>query len=374
MSDVMTMNSPSRGIDNISILTNGELFERLQRLSCVMANSGEMVPQHYRGKPDACMAIVMQAARWGMDPFAVAQKTHIVNGMLGYEAQLVNAVVTTMSPTIDRLHYDWFGPWENVIGKFVEKSSAKGNTYIAPGWSLADEKDVGVRVWATLRGEDAPRELVLYLSQAQVRNSTLWASDPRQQLAYLGVKRWARLYCPDVILGVYSYDELGTLEEKDVTPPARVSVAQLAATSAPQPDASLKIPTPEKSVSEVAPEPPAPSTPESDVQHLRDDIQNASTPGEAKQLRITIEEQKDALGITLFTELKNKAVQRYHQLNAMASISTQFESLSPDLEDATAKFQQLSTLVQRSQRVLDPQEYERYHVALLDMKADYIQE
>lgn len=377
MSDVMTMNSPSRGIDNISILTNGELFERLQRLSCVMANSGEMVPPHFRGKPDACMAIVMQAARWGMDPFAVAQKTHIVNGILGYEAQLVNAVVTTMSPTIDRLHYDWFGPWENVIGKFVEKTSAKGNAYISPGWSLADEKDVGVRVWATLRGEDAPRELVLFLSQAQVRNSTLWASDPRQQLAYLGVKRWARLYCPDVILGVYSTDELLPAIERDITPTGRVSVAELAAHSQPEAEAAPVTDAPATEVpasSRTQPSPPAQPEPPPAADQLRADIQKADTPDKARELRSAIEGQKETLGIDLFTELKNKAVQRYHQLNAMASISAQFDSLSPDLEDATAKFQQLSTLIQRSQRVLEPQEYERFHVALLDMKADYIQE
>ncbi|EME5788108.1 recombinase RecT, partial [Salmonella enterica] len=153
-------------------------------------------------KPDSCMAVVMQAARWGMDPFAVAQKTFIVgdSGVLGYEAQLVNAVVNSMAPTKDRIHFEWFGTWENIVGRFVEKTSTKGNKYIVPGWSLADEKGVGVRAYATLKGESEPRELILMLSQAQVRNSTLWASDPRQQLAYLAVKRWARLYCPDVIL------------------------------------------------------------------------------------------------------------------------------------------------------------------------------
>jgi len=374
MSDITTMNSPSRGIDNISILTNGELFERLQRLSCVMANSGEMVPPHFRGKPDACMAIVMQAARWGMDPFAVAQKTHIVSGTLGYEAQLVNAVVTTMSPTIDRLHYDWFGPWENVIGKFVEKTSAKGNAYISPGWSLADEKDVGIRVWATLRGEDSPRELMLFLSQAQVRNSTLWASDPRQQLAYLGVKRWARLYCPDVILGVYSTDELMPVVERDITPTGRVSVAELTASSRPEaePEANTPSLAPEvPTTSSVSPVASAQPEPQPAAQRLRTDILKADTPEQAKELRIAIEGQKDTLGIDLFTELKNKAVQRYHQLNAMASINAQFDALSPDAENATAQFQKLSTLVQRSQRVLDPQEYQRFSMALLDIKADY---
>ena len=59
------------------------------------------------------------------------------------------------------------------------------------------------------------------LSQAQVRNSTLWASDPKQQLAYLATKRWSRLHCPDVIMGVYTPDELQETAprvERDITP------------------------------------------------------------------------------------------------------------------------------------------------------------
>ena len=51
-----------------------------------------------------------------------------------------------------------------------------------------------------------------------VRNSPLWVSDPRQQLAYLAIKRWSRLYTPDVILGVYTPDEIIEREELDVTP------------------------------------------------------------------------------------------------------------------------------------------------------------
>ncbi|MFH7179407.1 recombinase RecT, partial [Klebsiella pneumoniae] len=106
---VATTENQTQKIDNVSILTNGELFNRLRTLSEVMANSGNFVPEHYRGKPDACMAVVMQAARWGMDPFAVAQKTFIVgnSGVLGYEAQLVNAVINTMAPTKDRIHFEW---------------------------------------------------------------------------------------------------------------------------------------------------------------------------------------------------------------------------------------------------------------------------
>lgn len=51
------------------------------------------------------MAIVMQAMQWGMNPYAVAQKTHTVNGVLGYEAQLVNAVIASSSAIHGRFHY-----------------------------------------------------------------------------------------------------------------------------------------------------------------------------------------------------------------------------------------------------------------------------
>ena len=141
-------------------------LDKLLRFAEVMASGRVAVPAHLAGKPSDCLAVTMQAAQWGMNPFAVAQKTHVVSGTLGYEAQLVNAVITTMSPTKDRINYEWFGPWENVIGKFVEKTSQKGNVYIAPGWNLKDEAGCGVKVWATMKGEDQPRVLELLLSQA----------------------------------------------------------------------------------------------------------------------------------------------------------------------------------------------------------------
>lgn len=200
------------------LVLNFQAMEQMGRLAEMMANGRATVPQHLQGNPADCMAIVMQAAQWRMNPFAVAQKTHVISGTLGYEAQLVNAVVVSSTKVRDSFHYEWFGDWTRVIGNFVTKTSQKGKQYQAPNWTGEDEKGLGVRVWATLKGESEPRVLELLLSQAQVRNSTLWASDPKQQLAYLGVKRWARLYAPDVILGVYSADELEERTEREVNP------------------------------------------------------------------------------------------------------------------------------------------------------------
>ena len=168
----------------------------------------------------------MQSMQWGMTPFAVAQKTHLVNGTLGYEAQLVNAVIIARAPITGRPNYEWFGPWEKIVGKFVERVSktkkddhGEAQKYRAPDWKIEDEAGCGVKVWATFKGESKPRELTLLMTQARTRNSTLWADDPKQQLAYLALKRWSRLHCPDVILGVYTPEELAEPRgEIDVTP------------------------------------------------------------------------------------------------------------------------------------------------------------
>jgi RecT family len=227
---------PHAATSTSALVLDGDSLDKMMRLAEVMATGRATLPKHFNGNPADCLAVVMQSMQWKMNPFAVAQKTHLVNGVLGYEAQLVNAVITTCAPVVDRLHYEWYGAWEKVIGKFTIKNGDKGE-YRVPGWKLEDEDGLGVKVWATFRGEDEPRVLELLLAQARTRNSTLWADDPRQQLAYLATKRWSRLYCPDVILGVYSPDELEESAPtiRDVSPARGAAPAELP----PYPDEKL---------------------------------------------------------------------------------------------------------------------------------------
>lgn len=188
------------------ITLDDSLFNKCHRLAQMMASGACTVPKHLQGNTGDCFAIVGQSLRWGMDPYAVAQKTHLVNGTLGYEAQLVIAVINNRAPIVDRLKFEYFGDWSKVKNK-DDKSD-----------------DVGVTCRATFKGDDHPTELSLTMAQVgHVRNSPLWAADPRQQLAYLAAKRFSRLHCPDVILGVYTPDELETRSNdvpRNVTPKA----------------------------------------------------------------------------------------------------------------------------------------------------------
>ena len=175
------------------LMMNPESMDRVIRMAEMMAGGKSTVPAHLQKNPADCMAVVLQAMQWGMLPHIVAQKTHIVNGTLGYEAQLVNAVVQESGCITGRFHYEY-----------------RGNS-----------PTMECRVGAVIRGE---REITWgeWLNEAKVKtkNSPLWTTNPRQQMGYLQVKNWARLYAPGAILGVYTPDEF------DAPPPRNMGTVQ----------------------------------------------------------------------------------------------------------------------------------------------------
>jgi hypothetical protein len=155
-----------------------------QSISEVIAFADRMagsrfVPPHLRGKPEDCFAVAMQAFRWQMDPFSVASKSYFVNDRMAYEAQLINSVVYAHAPLVGRLDIKWEGAWPARI-------------CIVTGMIIGDKNPKVRRVDART---------------ITTRNSPLWKSDPDQQLAYFSTRAWARLFTPDVLMGVYAPEE-----------------------------------------------------------------------------------------------------------------------------------------------------------------------
>lgn len=198
-----------------SLILDQRSMDSLVAVANLMASGKTTIPAHLRDNPGDCFAVCMQAMQWGMNPVAVAQKTHLVNGTLGYEAQLVNAVVSSSKLLATRINYRWDGDWSRCSGK-NDKSP-----------------NLTVTVWATLKGETEPRSLTISMAQAGVRNSPNWEHDPKQQLAYLCTKRWARLHAPDVLLGVYTPDELEILPPAGAPLPRNAPPAAVAAAAMP---------------------------------------------------------------------------------------------------------------------------------------------
>lgn len=178
--------APAQHATSLTLTMDVNSMDKMLRVAEIMAAGRATVPKHLQNNVPDCLAVTMQAMTWGMSPFVVAQKTHLVNGTLGYEAQLVNAVVTSSGSITGRFNYEYEGKSPNL----------------------------SCRVGAIPRGEvDIVWGMWISEKDVTTKNSPLWKTNPAQQLGYLQVKNWARLYSPGSILGVYTPDEVETFKQ-----------------------------------------------------------------------------------------------------------------------------------------------------------------
>lgn len=180
--------SVSSNVGGLSFSDMGQVME----FSKLMSVSRQAVPKHLRGEPGACLAISLQALNWRMDPFAVANKSYMVNDRIAYEAQLIHAVIEQRAP---------------IKGRIKGKVEGEGAT----------------RKWRLTATSAEDGDLIEYegpeIGKITTKNSPLWKADPDQQLWYYSVRAMCRRHFPDVILGVYEKEEIEQAEGmRDVTP------------------------------------------------------------------------------------------------------------------------------------------------------------
>jgi len=174
-----------------------ENMTQVIELARLMSKSDLALPKFLRGNQGACMAISMQAYRWGMEPFTVANKAYSVNDRIAYESQLIAAVINTRAKLKYKPIYEYTG--DGPLRKCF--------------------------VTACFEGENIDR---IYesppINTIKPQNSPLWKTDPDQQLGYYSIRSWSRRYQPELLMGIYSIDEFedsprGPENARDVTPP-----------------------------------------------------------------------------------------------------------------------------------------------------------
>ncbi len=173
------------------------------------------------------------------------------------------------------------------------------------------------------------------------------------------MKYWARLYCPHVILGVYTPDEIEQPTEREINPAPvqKMSLADISGDNVTTTQTALE------------------STQNIDAlaDDFRDRIEAAQDVDSAKALRADIETVKATLGSALFTELKNKAVKRYYLVVARNKVEAAINSLPPsDDPDAAARFAEVERVLASSKRHLGDELHGQFSITLADMKPEYV--
>ena len=176
---------------SFSSLMDTARFDHLWRVANLFSKS-DLVPQHYKGKPENCMITCQMAMRLSLEPLMLMQNTYIVHGRPGMEGKLVIALVNTRGP--------FTGPieWE-----FDDEENPKKCT------AFAVHKVTGKTCKATITWQMVEDE------GWSKKEGSKWNTIPAQMFRYRSAVFLARAYCPEVTFGFPTVEELRDIGEPE---------------------------------------------------------------------------------------------------------------------------------------------------------------
>ena len=157
MSTELAIQGQSPSLFNIATLVEANEFS-------LQMSKAKLIPAHLQNSPADCLRVVMQASKWNMDPFAVADKTSVISGKLMFEGQLVAAVINSRGNLAKRLSYNFTG------------TGAQRSLVVA----------------GTIKGEPDPITIELTYSQACAISEKPRSADVLHRCAHLGTASHAR--------------------------------------------------------------------------------------------------------------------------------------------------------------------------------------
>lgn len=175
-----------------SLLLDSDKFAQLQRIATMYATS-TMVPTHYQKNIANCAIALQMSLRLNIDPFMFMQKTYIVQGKPGMEAQLAIALTNARGP------FD--GP---IQWKFTGEGDSRACTAFARHKVTGEVCEATV-TWAMVEGEGWSK-----------KSGSKWLTMPEMMFRYRSATFLARLYCPEVLMGMASADEIDDMDVRRV--------------------------------------------------------------------------------------------------------------------------------------------------------------
>jgi len=195
------MSSQLTTTENDAQTRESAAFELLQRQAKMFA-SATLVPKEFQGNIANCAIGLNIAKRLGADPFMVLQNIDIIHGRPSFRATFLIAMVNAAG-RFEPLQFKMDGTEGKPDRSCVAwtKSKPDGTTLEGPKITLEMAKAEG---WST-------------------KNGSKWLTMPELMLRYRAAAFFARLYAPDITLGMMTAEEAIDTVERDVTPKAENS-------------------------------------------------------------------------------------------------------------------------------------------------------
>lgn len=216
-------------------------FEEVWRYSTMLAAAGEMVPECYRGKPEACALAVMWAMELGISPIQAVQGIAPIKGRPAVWGDLALAL-TMQHPDYEDLLEEPMHDAAGVVMGYRATAKRKGREPKVREFTIADAAKAGL------------------IKRAQEKGGP-WRDYP-QRMCQMRARSWAiRDQFPDALRGLYTAEEAIDIPDTDYTVVQRAPVDPI---QQPQPRAEAKPAAEPASEPEAKPEvaalePPAPN-------------------------------------------------------------------------------------------------------------------
>lgn len=196
----MTAQNP-KAMQVMSIFSDAKSFDLAWKMAEALSRS-TIVPKQYQGSPSNCLIAIEMASRINTSPMMVMQNLYVVNGSPGWSSQWIIAMINNSRRYKTELKFDL-------------KTDTKG-------------KPISCKAYAEDYNGNVVEGPVITMEMAEAegwtkRNGSKWQTMPEVMIRYRSASFFGRLNCPDMIMGIYSQDEIidgfsDPIEMADVTP------------------------------------------------------------------------------------------------------------------------------------------------------------
>ncbi|WP_186843869.1 hypothetical protein [Acetobacterium tundrae] len=180
----------------LDIFSGLEQFELGQRMAKALASS-TIVPKHYQQNTGNCLIALEMSSRLGVGPLMVMQNLYIVNGMPSWSSQYIIAMINSSKKYKTELQYHFEGEGAD-LSCYAYAEDYNEHQVIGPTISIDMAKKEG---WYG-------------------KNGSKWPNMPEVMIRYRAASFFGRINCPDMIMGIYSTEELldGVVEYQVLDP------------------------------------------------------------------------------------------------------------------------------------------------------------
>ena len=180
----------------VNVWQDKEAFDQVARVANMLSKS-TIVPENYRNKPEDCFIAVEMANRMNTSPIFIMQNLYVVKGKPSWAGQACMAMITAC------------GKFKNVKHVYTGDRGRDNRGCYVEATRISDGE--------VLRGTEVTIQMAK--DEGWMSNSK-WRNMPEQMLGYRAASFFARMFCPEAMMGLQTTEEIYDVAPVTVTPSA----------------------------------------------------------------------------------------------------------------------------------------------------------